>query len=121
MDLMTDLLVHPLQLLANLPVGRARGGGGVVVFCNVLDSGQEIPYLTMLMCHLCQVFPNAVQVDCCGTAAHIGQFKFSNLREQCLRLIGKMRCYFMRKRCREVSEVDCIGMFPKMARTHSMS
>jgi type IV secretory pathway TrbF-like protein len=30
----------------------------------------------MLMCHVCQIIPYAVQVDCRGTAAHIGQLKF---------------------------------------------
>src|ERR1019366_665831 len=75
----------------------------------------------MLMRHLCQVFSYAVQVDCLRTAADIGQFKFSNLWEQRLRLIGKMRRYFMHKRCGEVSEVVCVRMFPKMARTHSTS
>ena len=75
----------------------------------------------MLMCHVCQIIAYAVQMDCRGTTAHIGQFKFSNLRKQYLRLIRKMRRNLMRKRCRKVSDVDCFGMFPKMARTHAAS
>lgn len=121
MNLLAHFSVQFLQPLTNLPVSSARGRGGVIVFCKILDPGQEIPYRTMLMCHVRQIIAYAVHMDRRGTAAHIGQFKFSNLRKQYLRLIRKMRRNLMRKRCRKVSDVDCVGMFPKMARTHSTS
>src|ERR1039458_5590868 len=89
MNLLADFPVQFLQLLTNLPVGRTRGGGGVVVFCSILNSGQEIPYCTMLMCHVCQIIPYVVQANCRGTAAHIGQVKFSNFRNQYLAFIRK--------------------------------
>ena len=75
----------------------------------------------MFMCHMRQLIAHLVEIASPRTASHISQLEFSNFGKDRLCLFCEMRLYFMLKRCREVTKMESIRMFAKIARTHSMS